>query len=151
MIISRNLCRQSQLGHLHHDNCKPKRRTETLHHHVRWNLSKHIKWEENGKRIVVLQRSWIDLQVPLKAKESGISDVGSIKEGQPRSILGQRRSNRHGEHTDIREPRMEPSANPTSTTVSSSFFHRNGIHSRMQEDCVSLPQRAQCPSSASPP
>jgi hypothetical protein len=74
---------------LQHNDSEPKAWSKTFHHHVGWDLSGDIEWEEDGQRNIVLDSLWAfprHAQVLLKTEEFGISNVCTIQKGKTAQV-----------------------------------------------------------------
>jgi hypothetical protein len=68
-----------------HDGAKPLRRAGPLHHDIGWHLGGDVKREENRKGNVVIQA--FHAEILLKTSKTGISNVATIEEGEPRHAV----------------------------------------------------------------
>lgn len=84
---------QSHAGHNQspgkHDDGKPDAWTESLHHHIAWDLGGDVEREEDGQGDVVVQA--LHTQILLEMDEAGISNVGAVEEAETVSISRERR------------------------------------------------------------
>ena len=67
-------------GPCNHDKGEPSRGLESLHHHVAWDLGRHVERVKDDQAVVVLEL--VQTEISFQVLQSGVANVGSVEEAE---------------------------------------------------------------------